>query len=149
LEDCLPDIFTWIEPASVMAREQRLEIEERRRLEVEEAARRRRAEERSANAKRLKKYLVELSDRYDQLVRLIALIAYLEQQEGARAVPLKRLIDEARSYETVLRGKLDAKHIGDALDKNELIKGEELVIPALGESLEWQRDYSANWWSLE
>ena len=149
LEDCLPDIFTWIEPASVMAREKRLEIEERRRLEAEEAARRRRAEERRANAKRLKKYLVELTDRHDQLVRLVALIAYLEQQEGAQEMPLRRLIEEARSYETVLRGKLAAKHIGEALEKNELIEDEALVIPALGESLDWQRDYSTNWWSLK
>lgn len=114
---------------------------------IEQCARRHRAEERRANAKRLKKYLVQLSDRHDQLVRLLALIGYLEQQEGAHEMPLKRLIDEARSYETVLRGRLGAKHIGEALDKNELLKDEELVIPALGESLEWQRDHSTNWWS--
>ena len=149
LEDCLPDIFTWIEPASVMAREKRLEIEERRRLEAEEEARLHRAEERRANAKRLKKYLVELTDRHDQLVRLVALISHLERQEGAQNIPLQRLIDEARCYEMVLRGRLGAKHIGEALAKNDLIKDEELVIPALDESLGWHRDYSTDWWSLK
>ena len=47
----------------------------------------------------------------------------------------------------LLGEKLAAKYINEAVEKNELIKDEELVIPALSESLEWQRDYSMNWWS--
>ena len=72
LEDQLAEVFVWLEPASVMAKQKRLEIEERRRRETAEAERRRLARERREQAGKLEKYLIERPPCEDRPVGRIA-----------------------------------------------------------------------------
>ena len=133
LEDQLAEIFAWLEPASVMAREKRLEIEDRRRREAEEAERRRLARERRESAGKLEKYLIELSDAHTTIRRLEELLSFWEGSAESEPV-VARITEETRAYRETLMLRLAHEDIARRLDELEISLGEELLIPALAEA---------------
>lgn len=135
LEDQLAGILAWLEPASVMAREKRLEMEERRRREAEEAERRRLARERREQAGNLEKYLIELSDLHARIDRLDGLVAFWEKQYDSEPL-LLRMREEASAYKDTIRAKLRHEDIAKRLESLEVSFGEDLLMPALAEAAE-------------
>jgi len=139
LEGRLADIFTWLEPAAVMAREKRLEIEERQRLEAEEAERLRQLRERREHAGKLEKYLVELVDTHARITQLGELINFLEEQGSIANILIDQFAGEARAYKRVLERRLSDKEISNHLEELGISLGAELLMPVLEQMPEQPR----------
>ncbi len=132
LEDQLAEVFAWLEPASVMAREKRLEVEDRRRREAEEAERRRLARDRREQAGKIEKYLIELSDLHARIDRLDGLLAFWEVHSEPDSV-ISRLSEETKAYRETLLAQLEHQDVSKRLETLKISLGEDLLMPALAE----------------
>lgn len=137
LETFLAEIFTWLEPASVMARERRLVREEERRIAFEKSERERLLRERLVTTKKLKKYLDELADIHAQAGKIGELTLFFVEQKQSDSIIMQRMIEEAKSYYAYLNERLneatisiDIKNIGIDFDDEELFMP-VLALPTL------------------
>jgi len=135
LETFIAEIFTWVEPASVMARERRLIREKERRIAFEASERERLINERLVTTRKLKKYLDELADIHSQATKISELIGFFIKQKHSATT--QRMIDEANSYRAYLNERLneetisiDVKNIGIDFDDKELFMP-VLALPVL------------------
>ena len=131
VENRLTDIFTWLEPASVIAREKRIEIGEQDRREKEEADRKQRARKRRKQAKILETYLNELADNHAKVRKMGDLIKFLENQTTDKLSTTNQLIMESKSYKEYLTAKLCNEQISQNLEKFDITLDETLLMPAL------------------
>lgn len=131
LEDDLADALIWLKPAAVLARETRLEIEERERKRAEEAARRERLRERKRKAGQVKEYLDKLAETNACLERLDRLIERLSAQTVEHGQAQTRILREAEEYRSVLLKEFEDAAINTYLEKIALYSETENVIPAL------------------
>jgi hypothetical protein len=145
LEDYLPDIFIWLESASVAAREKRLEIEHQQLQEAKrhELARQRRA--RRGNAEALEKRILELADICANIQRIAGLVQYMKSVSAVDGVSLARLIGETEGYQKELRLRMKLHGIEDVLGDVSESDTSPLLITALSEiepapRYSWQRE---------
>jgi prefoldin subunit 5 len=144
LEDYLPEIFIWLESASIAAREKRLEIEQQQLQEArrQELARQRRA--RRENAEALEKRILELADTCASIQRVADLVEYLKLVSDVESEPLARLIAETEGYQRELRLRMKLADIEDVLSDVSGPDSPPLLITALSEiepapQYGWQR----------
>jgi hypothetical protein len=140
LEDRLAEAFVWLQPAAVLAREKRLEIEERDRLRAEMEARRERLRERKKKAEKAKDYLDKLAETHLRLERLDRLIAGISarKKEGEA---MGRLLAEAEVYRRMLQHSFEEPSVRSSLEEMGVLGDEELVMPSLLEPMppwSWQ-----------
>lgn len=133
LEEFLPEIFVWLESASVTAKEKRLKIEQEQCDEArrKELARQRR--ERRGNAEALEKRILELVDIYSSIQRVEGLIQYLKSVSGLEELPLARLIAETEGYQKELRLRMKLADFEDVLGDVSEPDATPLLITALSE----------------
>jgi len=132
LEEQLVDIFIWLAAAEVQAKGKRLRIEEYRRLEAEEEERRRKAWQRKANAKELKKHFNHLLEAHEKMEKLSVMAEYMAGRDDADNSATRRIVQEVLGYREYLSQNFDAEHFQYVCNTLNLVEEEGLLIDALG-----------------
>jgi hypothetical protein len=136
IESRFGDIFVWLKPAAVAAKEKRLEIEEKRRKREEEERRRAKLRERREKAGKIKEYLESLAAKREQLSRIESLVSFLSETKDGDDAAVACLIGEAAAYHQVLLCEFHAEKVRSALAKLGVLNEDEVLIPALLEKPE-------------
>ena len=131
LEESLVDIFIWLASATVQAKDKRLQIEERKRVDSENKERERRAALRRENAKALKKHINELLDTHRTIAQLTDMAELVSSQPGANAWASQRFVQEVLGYRTLLLQNFETKHFEYVFNTLKVTQDDDLLIDAL------------------